>query len=110
LKTRVIFRNLGKSGWTSQQLLHALRNDTAFFKAIQTADIITCSIGGNDLIQAGRVYAKTKNKIEGERALQNFRRNFLSIDRSPLFMLPFYTKKIHCYLSTARIQTIKVIE
>jgi lysophospholipase L1-like esterase len=81
-KTRVIFRNLGRPGWTSQELLHSLRNDTTFFKAIQTADIITCSIGGNDLIQAGRVYDKTKNKKAVEMALQNFHRNFLSIDQS----------------------------
>ncbi|ERI10735.1 GDSL-type esterase/lipase family protein [Aneurinibacillus aneurinilyticus] len=78
----VAFRNLGKAGWTSQQLLHALKNDASFFKAIQIANIITCSIGGNDLIQAGRVYDKTKNKEAVESALQNFRLNFLSIDRS----------------------------
>jgi lysophospholipase L1-like esterase len=81
-KTRVVFRNLGKPGWTSQQLLHALRNDAVFFKAIQAADIITCSIGGNDLIQAGRVYDKTRNKKAGEMALQHFQRNFLSIDQN----------------------------
>lgn len=81
-KTRVIFRNLGRPGWTSQELLHRIRNDITFFKAIKTADIITCSIGGNDLIQAGRVYDKTKNKKAVEIALQNFQRNFLSIDQS----------------------------
>ncbi|WCK52526.1 GDSL-type esterase/lipase family protein [Aneurinibacillus sp. Ricciae_BoGa-3] len=82
LKTRVTFRNLAKSGWTSQELLQALRNDPAFFKAIQTADIITCSIGGNDLLQVGRVYEKAKMKKAGKIALQNFQRNFLSIDQT----------------------------
>ncbi|WCK52518.1 GDSL-type esterase/lipase family protein [Aneurinibacillus sp. Ricciae_BoGa-3] len=76
LKTRVIFHNFGKSGWTSQELLQALRNDPAFFKAIQTADIITCSIGGNDLLQVGRVYEKGQMKKAGKIALQNFQRNF----------------------------------
>jgi lysophospholipase L1-like esterase len=79
-KTHVIFRNLGKPGWTSQELLHGLKNDAVFFKAIQTANIITCSIGGNNLIQTGRVYDKTKNKKAVEMALQNFHRNFLFKD------------------------------
>ncbi|WCK56315.1 GDSL-type esterase/lipase family protein [Aneurinibacillus sp. Ricciae_BoGa-3] len=81
LKTPVTFHNLGKSGWTSYELLQALRHDPAFVKSVQKADIITCSIGGNDLLQAGRVYEKTLMKKAGKIALQNFQRNFLSIDQ-----------------------------
>jgi lysophospholipase L1-like esterase len=81
-KTRVIFRNAGKPGWTSQQLLHGLKTDTGLIKAIQTADIITCSIGGNDLLQAARVYDKRNHKKAGDLALHAFRRHFLSIHQS----------------------------
>ncbi|WP_047154179.1 SGNH/GDSL hydrolase family protein [Aneurinibacillus tyrosinisolvens] len=81
-KTRVIFRNVGKPGWTSQQLLHGLKTDTRLIKAIQTADIITCSIGGNDLLQAARVYDKRNNKKAGDLALRAFHHHFLSIHQS----------------------------
>ncbi|WP_236693036.1 hypothetical protein, partial [Aneurinibacillus tyrosinisolvens] len=37
-KTRVLFSNVGKLGWTSQELLHGIKNDTGLIKAIQTAD------------------------------------------------------------------------
>lgn len=82
LKTRVSFHNLGKVGWTSQKLLHALKNNTTFSKSIRTANIITCSIGGNDLIQAWRIYEKTGDKKILHLAFQNFRHHFLSIDQN----------------------------
>jgi acyl-CoA thioesterase I len=44
--------NLGYPGWTSAQLLDALRHDKAFRTAIGEADVVTWDIGANDIIHA----------------------------------------------------------
>jgi lysophospholipase L1-like esterase len=49
--------NLGQSGQTSTQLLHALREDTSMRRALRGADVITFNIGINDLGHAGEAYA-----------------------------------------------------
>jgi lysophospholipase L1-like esterase len=48
--------NLGRSGQTSSQLLHALRNDPTMRQALGTAEVITFNIGLNDLGHAGEAY------------------------------------------------------
>jgi lysophospholipase L1-like esterase len=48
--------NLGQSGQTSSQLLHALRNDPAMREALRGAEVVTLNIGLNDLGQAGSSY------------------------------------------------------
>lgn len=54
VRLRVI--NLGQSGQTSSQLLHALRNDPAMREALRGAEVVTLNIGLNDLGQAGSSY------------------------------------------------------
>lgn len=44
--------NLGRPGWTSTQLLQALRSNAEFRNAVANADVITWDIGGNDIVQA----------------------------------------------------------
>jgi lysophospholipase L1-like esterase len=53
-RLRVI--NLGQSGQTSSQLLHALRNDPAMREALRGAEVVTLNIGLNDLGQASSSY------------------------------------------------------
>ncbi len=53
---RIDLANLGQSGQTSSQLLHALRNDSAMRQAVGTAEVITFNIGINDLGHAGEAY------------------------------------------------------
>jgi lysophospholipase L1-like esterase len=53
---RIRVVNLGLSGQTSSQLLHALRNDTSMRRAIGRAEVVTVNIGINDLGYAGRSY------------------------------------------------------
>ena len=48
--------NLGQNGWTSSQLLSALRNDAKFRRATRGAEVITWDIGGNDLRAARNSY------------------------------------------------------
>lgn len=45
-------RDLGIPGWTSSQLLDAIKNDKNFRQSIKHADYLTLDIGGNDLLQA----------------------------------------------------------
>jgi lysophospholipase L1-like esterase len=50
--------NLGRSGETSSELLHALRNDPAMRQALGAAEVVTFNIGINDLGHAGEAYEK----------------------------------------------------
>jgi lysophospholipase L1-like esterase len=47
-------RDLAEPGWTTDQLLTALRSDEKFRQAVGHADYITMSIGNNDLLGALR--------------------------------------------------------
>lgn len=49
---RVELTNLARPGWTSGQMLSALRSDATFRDAVAQADVITFDIGGNDIIAA----------------------------------------------------------
>jgi lysophospholipase L1-like esterase len=50
---RVDIINLGQSGQTSSQLLHALRSDPSMRRALSGAEVITFNTGINDLGHAG---------------------------------------------------------
>ena len=52
----VILYNLGVPGWTSSDLLGALRTNSTFRLAASGSDVITVDIGGNDLLQAVALY------------------------------------------------------
>src|SRR5215207_1759813 len=54
--------NLGQNGWTSSQLLSALRSDPKFRQSTRSAEVVTWDIGGNDLRAARSSY---KNKTCG---------------------------------------------
>lgn len=56
---RIQLTNLGHNGWTSGDLLHALRNDTTMRRAIRRAEVLTFYIGMNDLRKA-RIRYKRK--------------------------------------------------
>lgn len=53
---RVEVLNLGESGQTSSELLHALRNDESMRRALGAAEVVTFNIGINDLGHAGQAY------------------------------------------------------
>lgn len=60
--------NLGRNGWTSTQLLTALRTDSNFRSAVGRAEIVALNIGGNDLRAARSSY---RNKTCGGADNQN---------------------------------------
>jgi lysophospholipase L1-like esterase len=68
---RVRVVNLGVSGQTSLQLLHALRKVPATRRALRGAEVVTFNIGINDLGQARGSYgAGTCGGAQGERCLR----------------------------------------
>jgi lysophospholipase L1-like esterase len=75
LKQKVRLQNLGKNGWTSQDLLNDLLTNQTHIDAIKKAQIITLSIGGNDLLQGA------KNNVPLEQVYDRFVRNFRKIDK-----------------------------
>ncbi|WP_106766130.1 GDSL-type esterase/lipase family protein [Paenibacillus faecalis] len=54
LQQTVSYHNLGINGLTSEALYERVRRDSLFRSCIREANIITISIGGNDLIRAVR--------------------------------------------------------
>jgi lysophospholipase L1-like esterase len=68
---RVRVVNLGVSGQTSPQLVHALRNDPSTRRALRGAEVVTYNIGINDLRQARGPYeAGTCGGAQGKRCLR----------------------------------------
>lgn len=56
--------NLGHNGWSSANLLHALRNNSSFRKAVRESEVVTWNIGTNDLRVARLQY---KGHIRGQK-------------------------------------------
>lgn len=54
--------DLGVPGWTSAQLLHAVKTNSAMQSSIQSAKIITVDIGSNDLLQTAFKNGQSANQ------------------------------------------------
>jgi lysophospholipase L1-like esterase len=81
---RIDWLNLARSGQTSSELLHALRNDPAMRQALGAAEVITFNIGINDLGHAGEAYAMgtcggRDNQECLRRAVEAFKENWDAI-------------------------------
>ncbi len=69
---RIELTNLGVSGQTSSQLLHAIRNSPSMRKSLRGAEVVTYNIGINDLGQAWGYYdAETCGGAQDERCLRS---------------------------------------
>lgn len=88
----ITLTNLGTSGWKSKDVLKALQEDEFYIKAIQSADILTLDIGGNDLL--GSDFTSQSLRL----AYREYHRN-LSIILSKIRELnptaPFYIMDIY---------------
>ncbi|HVL80708.1 MAG TPA: SGNH/GDSL hydrolase family protein [Actinomycetota bacterium] len=60
LGTDVRLLNLGVSGWTTRDLLGALRSDDQLRDALRSADVVTFNIGGNDLLRARAIFGTAR--------------------------------------------------
>ena len=90
---RVRVTNLGVSGRTSPQLLHALRTDPETRRALRGAEVVTFNIGINDLGQARASYeAGTCGGVRNRRCLRTavaaFEQNWDAIVREILSPRP----------------------
>lgn len=61
LHRRVCLSTFARSGATSKDVLKFLENPRVR-ESIRAASILTISVGGNDLIQAGKLWIETKNE------------------------------------------------
>jgi lysophospholipase L1-like esterase len=77
----VTVTNLGRNGWTSGDLLDALRGDPRFEEALTGAQAVTWDIGGNDALAARGAYRRgacggADNQDCLRAALERFKRNW----------------------------------
>ncbi len=54
--------NLGVPGWTSADLLYALKTNPVFKKSLKSADVVILDIGSNDLLQASGLTQITQSQ------------------------------------------------
>lgn len=82
LDASITSANLGVNGMTTAELEAQLRRSSAFRQSIQAANLVTLSIGGNDLIRAARSTARSgSGNAAGalQRALRECKGNFSGI-------------------------------
>ena len=97
--------NLAKSGSSTEDLLNLI-DDTANQDAIKKADIISISIGGNDLMQPTREYFDSL-KQDGESIIQTLKR--VAKEGDPVKLMGNLTAKLRAPRQAA-IANIPVIE
>ena len=84
LGSRIVYTNLGVNGLTTAELEQRLRGNYGYRQSLQEADLITLSIGGNDLIRAAKSVARqpaNTSYVLGK-ALQECKHNFDGIMRT----------------------------
>jgi lysophospholipase L1-like esterase len=54
--------NLGVPGWTSADLLNAVKTNPVFKRSLKSADVVTLDIGSNDLLQAAGITQAIQNQ------------------------------------------------
>jgi len=81
LRSSVVYTNLGVNGLTTAGLEQRLRGNMGYRRSLQEADLITLSIGGNDLIQAAKASVKQPGNSSRvlRTALQECQGNFSEI-------------------------------
>lgn len=75
LRQSIDYTNLGINGLTSDALYDRLLRDPMFKRQLNHADIITISIGGNDLIRAVKSGGERPERARLEKALERCQRN-----------------------------------
>ena len=81
LRTPVRLTNLGINGLTTEGLEQRLKQDYNFRLAVRDADLITMSIGGNDLIKAAKAAGSRPGALSPllQKALRNCKQNISDI-------------------------------
>ncbi|MDP5276698.1 GDSL-type esterase/lipase family protein [Chengkuizengella axinellae] len=79
LDKHIHFINAGVSGATSQDVLELITLDSSMQEELKEADIITITVGGNDLLRAAEVYFTDQEIKHMINALKNFKHNMREI-------------------------------
>ncbi|MHA6533815.1 GDSL-type esterase/lipase family protein [Paenibacillus sp. BAC0078] len=81
LRVPISAANLGINGLTTEGMEGRLRSDSIFRQNVRNADIITLSIGGNDLIKAAKSTALRPGDLSHvlQKSLRECKRNFSDI-------------------------------
>ncbi|GAB6988849.1 GDSL-type esterase/lipase family protein [Paenibacillus pini] len=79
VKSFVAYENLGINGLTSSRLYEHVSSNPMVRQSLQQAQIITISIGGNDLIRAARTAPGTNLYPHFNKALSECKNNFAGI-------------------------------
>lgn len=68
----VWLNNLGQNGWTSGQLLNALRTNPNFRDSVASSQVVTWDIGGNDFLRAVKSYQdRTCGGADNQNCMRN---------------------------------------
>lgn len=78
LRRKVVIHNYAKAGITSDQLVYDLTR-LEIRNSIYHADILTITIGGNDLLQANRKFKRTGNPVLFQNTLHQLKQNMLKV-------------------------------
>ncbi|MCL6603974.1 MAG: lysophospholipase [Paenibacillus sp.] len=81
LRSKVVYSNLGVNGLTTGELAQRLRGNSMYRQLIQEAQLITLTIGGNDLIRAAKFAVRQPENTSSilRKALQECKQNFAGI-------------------------------
>nr|WP_306220140.1 GDSL-type esterase/lipase family protein [Cohnella sp. WQ 127256] len=75
----VTYDKIGFPGARSAYILTVIRSDNKVRDILQHADIITLTVGGNDLVDAAKAFAVQQNDEPFRQALVNCKHNFAGI-------------------------------
>jgi lysophospholipase L1-like esterase len=81
LGMKIHLTNAGKTGATTADILQSIRQDEAVRSGLAQADVITLTAGGNDLIQAAKLFYLDGDTQVLKIALKHFRHNMACILR-----------------------------
>lgn len=79
---QVTASNFGVAGNTSQQILDRMKDDPNLKKALESADLITVTVGGNDIMAVVRQNLSTLDEssfLEASKVYQNHLREMISL-------------------------------
>jgi lysophospholipase L1-like esterase len=79
LRQQVVYDKMGMSGARTADILSLVSSDGRARAALQNADIITLTAGGNDLVDAAKAYTVYQNEDVFRQALAECRQNFAGI-------------------------------
>lgn len=86
--------NLGISGWTSNDLLNALKRNFTYRDAVANSDVITFDIGGNDFLNAAEKYiAGTCGGKKNNKCLTKTHKKFKSNFKKIISLIKKINKK-----------------